>query len=285
MIHIISDSTSYIPKLKQEEYNIEIIDLMVNFKEESFLERDLEHHDFYAKMKAEGIPKSSQPAVGEILKSMNRQLQKGNDIIAIFLSSKMSGTFQSAMTCKEMLLEEYPKRKIEVIDSKTNSMQLGLQVLQIAKARDAGMSYDGLYQFGKTLADRTRFIFIPKTLDYLKEGGRIGAAGALLGNALKLIPLLTVVKGETSSFKTVRTRKRAMKEIQNQVEQDHEAFEIKTLIIHHIDAEEEANEWKKSLESQFPFPIEVTAIGPVIGMHVGPGAIGVCYLTKEIIKL
>ena len=285
MIQIITDSTSYLPKSKQEEYNIDIIDLMVNFKEESFKERELENHDFYEKMRDEGIPKSSQPAVGEILKTMHQHLKNGDDIIGIFLSSKMSGTFQSAMTCKALLLEEFPLRKIEIIDSQTNSMQLGLQALQIAKAKEAGMSFDGLVSFGKTLADRSRFIFIPKTLDYLREGGRIGAAGALLGNALKLIPLLTVVSGETSSFKTVRTRKRALKEIQNQIEQDHEAFEIKTLVIHHIDAEKEALGWKEILETQFSFPIEITAIGPVIGMHVGPGAIGVCYLTKEIIKL
>lgn len=283
-IQIITDSTSYISPERCEVLNIKKVSLYVNFKEDSIPELEISNDVFYKRMETEGIPISSQPATGEILEIFEESLKKGDDIIAVFLSSQMSGTYQSGLLVKDMLLEKYPQAKITIIDSKSNSMQLGYSVIEGAKAILEQKSYAEVVSKVEAVNASSRFVFVPNNLDYLRKGGRIGMAKALLGNALHLTPILTVNDGQADTIQTVRTKKRAKKIMLDILKKDHEQAEVQEVAIHHINNIEEAQTYKAEVEAIVNCPVIIADIGPVIGVHVGPGALGLAYHTKEVLN-
>ena len=280
-IKIITDSTSYIPKEYVDKYDIKIVSLNVVMNGESRREVDMDNESFYEEMnKSSEIPKSSQPIPGEMLNLFKDIAANGDSILGIFLSSKMSGVYSNANMIKNMVLEEYPQANIEILDSKTNCMQMGFAVLEAAKAAKDGKSMEEVVNLSKHVIDNSRFLFTPETLEYLKKGGRIGGASALFGNLLQIKPILTVVDGETSVFKKVRTRKKAVDEIVKSVLDEINEKGLGDVIVHHINCEEEGRKLANDLESKLDKKIEVQPIGPVIGLHVGPGSIGIAYYTK-----
>ena len=137
-----------------------------------------------------------------------------------------------------MVLEEYPNAKIEIIDSMTNCMEMGFQVLQGAKAAEEGKDIDEVINVINKVKSRGKFLFIPDTLKYLKKGGRIGGAAALVGSILQIKPILTVTDGMTTVFEKVRTKKKAIEVIENKVIKDMEEDGMGDLIVHHINCEE-----------------------------------------------
>lgn len=281
-IKIITDSTAYLNQDYLNKYNIEVLSLIVNFEDESFREIDITNPKFYEKMEKEGIPTSSQPNISEMLKKMEAIIANGDDLIGVFISSAMSGTYQSANMCKEQLLETYPDANIEIIDSKTNSMQLGYCVLEGAKA-SKDKSFVEVVEIIKHTIKASRFIFIPDNLDYLHKGGRIGGAQTLFGNMFKITPILTVVDKEANVLKTVRTKKRAVKTLIEQMLLDHQKYQVLEITVHHINAINEAKALLNTLKTLIDVKIEIADIGPVIGVHVGPKAIGLAYHTKKAI--
>ena len=183
-VKILTDSTSYINEDICLDLDIKKASLYVTFGEESIKETDLSNHEFYQRMEKEGIPISSQPPLGELLEIMEEILKAGNDLVAVFLSSEMSGTFSSATLLKEALQGDYPNSKIAVIDSTSNSMQLGFAAIAGARCAKEGGSFEDVVRAVEDNIERSRFIFIPENLDYLHKGGRIGGAGTLFGNIL-----------------------------------------------------------------------------------------------------
>ena len=146
-VKVITDSTSYIPESEQEKYDIALVSLSVLLDGESIREMDIPYNEFYERMsRAKTIPTSSQPAVGELTEAFEKVLAAGNDIFGVFISSKMSGTYQTALMIKQQLLEKYPERKIEIMDSGTNCMQLGFIALEAAKAGMNGASMEEVWQ-------------------------------------------------------------------------------------------------------------------------------------------
>jgi len=285
-IQLITDSTAYISQELIDQYKIKVLPLVVNFEDESFLDLPEYFSAFYKKLASVNyIPKSSQPSAALMFEAFHQAMKSGHQVIAVFLSSKMSGTFNTAMMIKEQVLEHYPKGKITVIDSGSNSMQMGHVVLAGARAIKTGKSYDeAISQIEKTIP-RTKFIFSPATLEYLKRGGRIGSAEAFLGQILQVKPILTVDQGITSSLDKVRTRKKSIQYMVNTFMSDIESYGLENVIIHHIEDEKEADKIKTLIEEKTGLEsVQIMDIGPVIGTHVGPGAIGIAYETKEIIK-
>lgn len=207
-VKIITDSTSYIPKNLIDEYDIGVVSLSVVFEDEVFEEGSISNFDFFAKFsESTKIPTSSQPSVAEFYQVFEREVKEGNEIVGIFISAKMSGTYSTAELVKRMILEEYPAARIKLIDSMSNSMQLGFAVLAAAKAAASGKSLDEVVAAANSNISRSKFIFIPDTLEYLRIGGRIGTASALLGSLLQIKPILTVVDGSTTVLSKIRTKK------------------------------------------------------------------------------
>lgn len=280
-IKIVTDSTSYIPKQYMDKYDIKIVSLNVVMNEVSRREIDIDNKTFYEEMsKASDIPKSSQPTPQEMLNTFKDIVKDGDSIIGIFLSSKMSGTYSNANMIKNMILEDYPNADIHILDSKSNCMQMGFAAIKAGEAVSEGKSIDEVVDAAQHVLNNSRFLFTPKTLEYLKKGGRIGRAAALVGNLLQIKPILTVVDGETSVFKKVRTRKKAVDEIVEAVLNEIESKGLGDVIVHHINCEEEGIKLAKTLENKLGQKVEIQSIGPVIGLHVGPGSIGIAYYTK-----
>ena len=280
-VKILTDSTSYIEKNIESQLDIKVISLNVIFGNESFKERDIDNEVFYKMMEEKGIPTSSQPSVQELYDEMEKMVQNGDSILCIFISSHMSGTYSTAHLVKEMILEEYENAKIEIVDSTSNCMQLGFSVIVAARAALEGKNLDQVKEIAQENIKRSRFLFVPDTLKYLKKGGRIGSASALIGNLLKIIPILTVENGVTTILTKVRTKKKAVTTMTDKMFKDIEEYGVGEIIVHHIHAYDEALELIKTLEEKLKIKIGICSIGPVIGTHVGPGTIAIAYYTER----
>lgn len=280
-IKIVTDSTSYIADEYIKKYDIKLVSLNVIINGVSSREIDIENEVFYEEIKnSKEIPKSSQPIPEEMLNTFREIVEDGDSIVGIFLSSKMSGTYSNANMIKDMILEDYPDAEIHILDSKTNCMQMGFAVIEAARAASEGKSINEVINAANHVINNSRFLFTPETLEYLKKGGRIGGAAALFGNVLQIKPILTVVNGETSVFKKVRTRKKAIEEIVKTVLEEIESKGLGDIVVHHINCQEDGLKLAKALENKLGKKVEIQSIGPVIGVHVGPGSIGIAYYTK-----
>lgn len=281
-IKIVTDSTSYIPSEYIEKYDIKVVSLNVIMNGVSKREVDIDNKYFYKEMnESNEVPKSSQPIPQEMIDVFKGIVEVGDSIVGIFLSSKMSGTYSTANMVKEMILEEYPNSDIHILDSKTNCMQMGFAVIEAAKASAEGKGIKEVISIAEHVFNNSRFLFTPETLDYLKKGGRIGGAAALFGNIFQIRPILTVVDGETSVFKKLRTRKKVIDEIVKEVLADIKANGLGDVIVHHINCEEDGLKLAKVLEEKLSRKVGIQSIGPVIGLHVGPGSIGIAYYTRN----
>ena len=278
-IKIIADSTCYLPQEYINKYKVSIASLNVLINGKSYREIDLANDWFYNEMtKSPTIPTSSQPSIEELYSIVESLVKDGDDIVGIFLSSDMSGTFSTSNLVKNMILENYPNAKIVMIDSRSNCMQAGFAILEAAKAASENKSLDEVVSIAKNVIENSKFIFVPETLEYLKKGGRIGGAAALFGSLLQIKPILTVEDGKTTVFTKVRTKKKAIDKIVNTVLEQNSKTPIKGLIVHHINCESEGEELANRLKSTLGLDsIKIQSIGPIIGLHVGPGSIGVAY--------
>ena len=280
-IKIVTDSTSYIADEYIKKYDINIVSLNVIINGVSSREIDIENEVFYEEIRnSKEIPKSSQPIPEEMLNTFREIVEDGDSIVGIFLSSKMSGTYSNANMIKDMILEDYPDAEIHILDSKTNCMQMGFAVIEAARTASEGKSINEVINAANHVINNSRFLFTPETLEYLKKGGRIGGAAALFGNVLQIKPILTVVNGETSVFKKVRTRKKAIEEIVKTVLEEIESKGLGDIVVHHINCQEDGLKLAKALENKLGKKVDIQSIGPVIGVHVGPGSIGIAYYTK-----
>lgn len=277
-VKILTDSTCYIPKEYKEKYNISVISLNVIMNNKSYKEVDLDNIWFYDEMnKLSQIPTSSQPSIEDFYKAFEELVISGNDVVGIFISSEMSGTFSTSNLIKEMILENYPESKISLIDSRSNCMQTGFAVIEAARAAKEKKSLLEVTEVATNVINNSKFIFVPDSLEYLKKGGRIGGASALLGSLLQIRPILTVEDGKTSVLTKVRTKKKAIDKIIDIILDTNKHTPIKELIVHHINCQSEGLELATKLKDLLNINVEIQSIGPIIGLHVGPGSIGVAY--------
>ena len=280
-IKIVTDSTSYIPEEFINKYDISVVSLNVIMNGESIREVDLDNETFYSKMEeSTEIPSSSQPSPDEMYNTFENIIKEGNSIVGIFISSDMSGTVSSANLIKNMLLEKYPTAHIEIVDSRSNCMQMGYVAIEAAKAAAAGKSMEEVIDVCTSVINNSRFLFTPDTLDYLKKGGRIGGASALLGTLFQIKPILTVCDGKTTVFTKVRTKKKAVDTLVTTLVNDLQGKELGGVIVHHINCQDEGLSLAAKIKKQLGVDVQIDTIGPIIGLHVGPGSIGVAYFTK-----
>ena len=283
-VQILTDSTSYLREDTRNELNIRMVSLNLSFGNDSMREIDIDYETFYSMMSAKGIPTSSQPSIGELYQEMTSAIEMGDSLCCIFLSSDMSGTYASALMVKDMVLEEHKNARIEIVDSRSNCMQLGFAVVMAARAAKAGKTLDQVKEAALENIRRSRFLFIPDNLDYLKKGGRIGGASALIGNLFKIIPILTVEEGKTTVLMKVRTKNSAVIAMVDKMLQDISMYGLGEIAVLHINCLQEARELVTLIKKKKAVEIDVMDIGPVIGLHVGPGAIAIAYYTEKPLR-
>ncbi|MCG2807710.1 MAG: DegV family protein [Coriobacteriia bacterium] len=284
-VRVVTDSTSYIRPEHAEELGITLVSLGVVFGDESFRELDVEDDWFYEKMAATPkIPTSSQPSPGEMRAAFESALKAGEPVVGVFISSEMSGTLGSAELVAADLKSEYSDADIRIVDSRSNSMQLGLAAIAAAKAANAGGDADACVKAAEDTIARTRFLFTPLTLDYLRKGGRIGGASAFLGSLLQIRPILTVEDGQTQAFDKVRTRTRAIERMIEKLSEDIKDAGITDVYVHHINAKELGEHLVSLVQPLVECPVGLAPIGPVIGLHVGPGTVALVYRTRDPLR-
>lgn len=280
-VQILTDSTSYLSEDIRMELKIRRISLNLSFGEDSMREIDIDNDTFYKLMGEKGIPTSSQPSIGDLYNEMMSVVEMGDSLCCIFLSSDMSGTLSAGLLAKEMILEKYKNAKIELVDSKSNCMQLGFAVILAARAAKAGQTLEQVKEAALENIKRSRFLFLPQNLEYLKKGGRIGGASALIGNLFKIIPILTVEDGKTSVLMKVRTKEKAIQAMIDKMLQDIKQYGLGEVVVQHINCLGEAEKLANMLKDMLNVNIAIMDIGPVIGVHVGPGALAIVYYTGE----
>ena len=281
-IKIVTDSTAYIEAAVQEQFNITIIPLSVSFSDETFKETDVEYDYFYNKIDKGGIiPTSSQPAQGEIEQVFTDIVSQGHEIIAIFISSEMSGTYQSALSARDRIMQVYPEAGIEILDSRTNCMAMGMIVLAAARAAQEGKSLAEAAQAALGTQKRVKFYFVPAGLEYLKKGGRIGGAAALLGSLLQIKPILYVQDGKTAVLERARGSRAAIERMLTLLDNDNRTYGLRNVLVHHIGCPAKAEELAQRIETRYGLEAAVLPIGPVIGLHVGPGTLAIIYITEN----
>lgn len=298
-IKIVTDSTSYIPSEIIKKYDISIVSLSVIFDDggQSYREADIEDKTFYDKMaRSKTIPTSSQPSINEIYDTFEKCILGDEDdnnssskvcknaVVGVFMSSDMSGTYSTANLAKDMVMQKYPDAVIEIVDSRSNSMQLGFTAIAAARAAYEGKSMVEALQATEYIINRSKFIFAPNTLEYLKKGGRIGGAAALFGTLLQIKPILTVIDGKTAILDKVRTSKKAVARMVEIFKDDIDKKGLGEVIVHHINDEKGGTELANELEKLIGQKVAICSIGPVIGVHVGPNTVGIAYYTKDVLR-
>ena len=215
---ILSDSSCDLPDSVVNEYNIELIPFYVSFDQNTYYKErvELTIRDFYNTLRKKNVfPKTSLPSVNDYMKIFTSYIRENKGIICFCLTSKFSGSYQAAVNAKNILLEEYPDAKIEVINSIQATAGQGLIVLQAAKMQKAGYSMEDTVRKIEILKETARITFFVDTLEYLEKGGRIGKVSALIGGVLNFKPLIVVKEGELIPYGKIRGRKKALKNHRN----------------------------------------------------------------------
>jgi len=275
-VKIITDSTAYLPPDLIARYGIRVIPLKVVFGAEAYAEGvDISNEEFYGKLAAAStLPTTSQPSVGDFLEVYGEASREGKPILSIHISSKLSATISTALTAKS----ELPQAQIEVVDSLSTAMALGMVVLAAARAADEGQSLSQIRATAEKVIQSMNLFFIVDTLEYLHKGGRIGGAAALMGTVLRIKPVLYLKEGQIEVLTKVRTKRKALKRLLELMgERMTEGASVHVTIIH-AHAVEEASALEKEVRAHFNCAeIYISELGPVIGAHVGPRAIGVAF--------
>ena len=281
-VKIVTDSTSYIPQSTLEALNITVVSLSVSFEDTNHLETEMDLDLFYSKLSSlEKLPTSSQPSTDDLYQAFMQHIEKGHEVVGIFLSSEMSGTYSTAYLVKNMILEIYPQASIELIDARTNCMEMGFVAIDAAQAAKEGKSSQEVVRIAHHTMKCTRFVFSPSTLEFLKKGGRIGNASSLLADILKIKPVLTVENGLTTTLAKIRTHKKALEYMLDVFTNEIKQYGYMDAIVHHIHSPNEAMAYAATIASIAGKTPQVIPIGAVIGTHVGPGTIGIAYRTQK----
>ncbi len=271
-IKFVTDSTAYIDKPFIQKHNIGIVPLSVNFEGsvedeglpgsfDSFFERLSKSSDF---------PTTSQPPIGKFVDVFKKAIEEGYEVIVITISSKLSGTFNSACAAANMI----DPSKISVIDSLTSVANLKALVEKAIMLSENGLSREQIVREIEDQKNRSTIRLTVGTLDYLKKGGRLSSAEAMIGSLLNIKPVIGLIDGKLEPLYKVRGKKKAMEKMIEDIQPN-----PYTIGICHIGIMNEALEYKKLLQERFPNAhIEIYDIGPVIGAHLGIAAIGFCCL-------
>ncbi len=275
MIKIVTDSTAYLPESFIRQHDIHVVPLCVHFGQEQFKEGiTLSTEDFYTRLaQAPELPTTSQPSAGEFHQVFDKLASEGDSVLTLTISSKLSGTWDSAMAARQML----PDADIHIVDSLSASVGLQLIVERAALAVQAGTTLPQIVADIEATKNKVCIMFVVDTLEYLAKGGRIGNAKAFLGTLLKVKPILTLKDGVIEPLEQVRSKQKAtahMLELLVEFLGD-DTHRARVAIGNGL-VPEEARRFGEQLTVQLgcrePSYAEV---GPVIGTHTGPGVVAV----------
>ena len=287
-IQIITDGSCDLPKELTKEKDIKVVPFYVSFDGETYLKEmeELDVREFYQKMvdHPDVFPKTSMPSVDDYYQVFEPLAKEGVPMICICITTKFSGSMQSATTARDMILEQYPDARIKVIDATINTVLQGLYVLEACRLRDLGWEYDRLVKRILEIRESGRIFFTIGSIDYLKHGGRIGKLAGIAGSALKIKPLITLKAGEIFNSGISRNREKSMLKVIDMLKEYLDEVHAKpgeySFAVGFGYDYEEACRFKEKLRDLVKErlgidEITIYQIGATIGVHTGPYPIGV----------
>lgn len=294
--HIISDGSCDLPVKLAQEKNITIVPFYVSFDEEHYLKENVEIdiRDFYQQMvdKKGVYPKSSMPSIQDFEEAFLPFVKAGVPVICICITTKFSGSMQSALNARELLLETYPHAEITVIDATVNTVLQGQYVLEAVELRDHGFSYPDTIARLEEIKSTGRIFFTVGNMEYLKHGGRIGKVASLAGSVLNIRPVITLKQGEIFPSGMDRGRKRTTQKALNlllqYLEESSLGIECYSLAVGYgYDRDEGLSfrDYALSILQEKGYGIKelpIYQIGATIGVHTGPYPLGFGIIEKGI---
>ena len=282
---IFTDSSADLPKSIVEKYDIAVIPYYVTINGTDYLKEEIEvtRDEIFEAQRSGIFTKTSLPPIDDYISAFRPTLEEGKDILCYCLSSKMSGSVQSATNAANMLLEEFPDRRIIVVDSKQATSGQGLVVAEGARMCADGIDIEKVAAMTDTLAENSTIIFMVDDLIHLQKGGRIAKASALLGTILNIKPILCVANAEVTPVAKVRGRKKTLDTISKEIEKFLKGEPEKYwLLTTSCNGEEGWEEMRQVLEKNTGLKpnFDSIVIGTTIGTHTGPTAIGAAAIKK-----
>ena len=274
------DSTAYIPPDQVQQFDIKVIAQVLIWDDETMLDGvDIQPTAFYERLRdSKTMPTTSQATIGAFIEVFKPLVEAGQPILAILVSDKLSGTIQSAEQAKA----EFPDAKIVIVDSEATAMALGFQVLAAARGASDGKSFEEVAEIARQAKRQTGVLLVVDTLEFLHRGGRIGGASRLIGTALSMKPVLELQDGVLDVVERVRTRSKAQARLLDILEERINGRPNLRLAVLHADAEQQARDLLEIAAKRLnPMETVFSEVSPVVGTHVGPGTLGLCYSVES----
>ena len=275
-VHIVTDSSCDLPDNLISEMNIKIVPLKIRFGDTEFVDRvELTTEQFWEKCQAsDELPSTAAPSPGAFVEEFQNAANEGaTGVVAIILSGELSATIEAAQQAAQLVKDEI---EVRVIDSRTVTLGLGSVVMGAASAANSGANIEEVAAIASDSVNRTQVHAALDTLENLRKGGRIGAAGSLLGSMLSIKPLIEVRNGVVEPAGKQRTRGKALSYLVGVVEQN--ADQIEQIFVTHA-ACDDVDSFLEQVRSVVSVEVLVGEVGPVVGAHAGIGTIGVAFQT------
>jgi len=271
-VKVVTDSTCDIPPQLMQDLGITAVPIYVVFGDKSYRDKlDIGDDEFYEKLVHGPVhPTTSIPTPKDFADVYNKLAQETDEIISIPITSKESGTYNAAVLAKELVTR---KCRIEVVDSLSMSMALGLLVAEAGRQAKAGASLDKVTELVRRTIPKVHLIFLLDTLKYVVRGGRLSKPYGIIGSALRVKPLLTLKEGDLSMVGVARTKAKAVERLYEFAK----GFpKVKELAVAYTTAHDEARAFTDRLKAAFPgVPVSLMRVGSSLGTHAGPGGMGV----------
>ena len=272
MIKIVTDSTADVPQELMERYDIRVVPVNIQFGTETYQEGiEIDRPTFYRKLE-EVMPTSSQPSPGQFVEVYKELARQGHSILSVHLTSKHSGTYQSALLAKSMV----PEIEVEVFDTLSISIETGYHVLAAARAAEEGKSMGEIIQILEGIRSRINLYLTPATLKYLQKSGRVGRLSGALASLLSVKPIIKVEDGLLEAFEKVRTRSKSLDRIVELTAEAVGTTDPVKLAVTHAEVPNDAEKLRQRLESTFNCDeMIVVDLCCSLTVHGGPGIIGI----------
>jgi len=278
-IAVVTDSTSYIPTDLVQKHNITVAPQVLIWDDKTYRDGiDIQSTEFFTRLKtAKTMATTSQVSVADMQNIFQGLVDKDYEVMGIFISSKLSGTIQSALQAKELMGRA--GEKVTVFDSQSTAMALGFQVLSTARAAQDGASLNDCIATAEKARANSGLFFAVDTLEFLHRGGRIGGATRFLGTLLNLKPILALEDGKVEGLEQIRTKTKAHERVLELIVENTKGKSPVRLATLHANAADDAKVLLTKAESEL-HPVEsiFSEVSPVVANHAGPGTVGLAYL-------
>jgi len=283
LIRIVTDSTAGIPADVADSLGVRVVPLRVIFPDMTYRDQiDISAEEFYRLLPGcQGLPTTSQPPASEFEEVFREACTGGDEVLAILISGRLSGTVASAVAAQRAL----PELPITVFDSLGTSGVLALMVEYAAEQAASGASMAQIVGGLERIRERAQLLFTIATFRYLQKGGRIGGAGALAASVLRIQPILTLQDGVIEVWGKVRGKRKALQTIVETARERGGVGDSLRVIVVHGDDHESASALAREVTEALGCPRpQLMQISPVLGVHVGPGTVGLGYYSTDWVR-